>query len=403
MYNVDGTPNEAGSISEVVHLILHHKNHSEQTTFAVTCLSKQKLLLGHSWLWNHNPKIDWNKGEVKMSRCPPCCCSRCRGELCQERIIRKAEARRMDVCSAGPMPVINHDSKDFEDSDPEETPVFIEEGDRILATGLLPHPSMDIRASSTISQRFAEAFQTNSKVLSPTLGYLKEFTSVFSKQSFDALLESREWDHAVELIPGSKPSGCKIYPSSPTEQKELDIFLRENLETGQIQPSKYPISSPVFFIKKKDSSLRLVQDYRALNTITVKNKYPLPLISELINKLQGAKYFTKLDVRWGFNNVQMKDGDEWKAAFRTNRGLYKPLVMFFGLTNSPATFQTMMDGIFEDLISEGVVVVYLCYVPYHRSNSISVSAQDALQTHSWSSNITSCTLRFSIQTIPILA
>ena len=97
-----------------------------------------------------------------------------------------------------------------------------------------------------------------------------------------------------------------------------------------------------------------MQDYRALNAITVKNKYLLPLISELINKLQGAKYFTKLDVHWGFNNVRMKDGDEWKAAFQTNWGLYEPLVMFFGLTNSPATFQTIMDAIFEDLISEGV-------------------------------------------------
>ena len=91
----------------------------------------------------------------------------------------------------------------------------------------------------------------------------------------------------------------------------------------------------------------------------MKNKYPLPLISEFINKLQGAWYFTKLDVHWGFNNVQMKDGDEWKAAFQTNRGLYEPLVMFFGLTNSPATFQTMMDAIFQDLILEEVVVVYL--------------------------------------------
>ena len=141
--------------------------------------------------------------------------------------------------------------------------------------------------------------------------------------------------------------------------KRLDIFLKENLETGQIWPSKSPISSPIFFIKKKDSSLRLVQDYQALNAITVKNKYPLPLILELINKLQGAKYFTKLDIHWGFNNIWMKDGDKWKAAFWTNRGLYKPLVMFFGLTNSPATFQTMMDAIFEDLISEGGVVVYL--------------------------------------------
>ena len=83
------------------------------------------------------------------------------------------------------------------------------------------------------------------------------------------------------------------------------------------------------------------------------------MIFELINKLQGAWYFTKLNVHWGFNNIQMKDRDKWKAAFRTNRGLYEPLVMFFGLMNSLATFQTMMDGVFEDLISEGVVVVYL--------------------------------------------
>jgi len=144
-----------------------------------------------------------------------------------------------------------------------------------------------------------------------------------------------------------------------TEQKELDQFLKENLETGRICPSKSPMASPVFFIKKKDGTLQLVQDYWALNAMTVKNKYPLPLISELINKLRGAKYFTKLDVRWGFNNVRMKEGDEWKAAFQTNRGLFKPLVMFFGLCNSPAMFQTMMDDIFDGLITEGVVVVYL--------------------------------------------
>ena len=180
-----------------------------------------------------------------------------------------------------------------------------------------------------------------------------------SKQSFDVLLEPKEWDHAVELIPGSTPSGCKVYPLSPVEKKELDIFLKENLETGCIWPSTSPISSLVFFIKKKNGSLRLVQDYWALNVVTVKNKYPLPLISKLINKLQGVKYFTKLDIHWGFNNVQMKVRDEWKAAFQTNRGLYEPLVMFFGLMNSPATFQTMMDSIFKELISKGVVVVYL--------------------------------------------
>ena len=93
--------------------------------------------------------------------------------------------------------------------------------------------------------------------------------------------------------------------------------------------------------------------------MTVKNRYPLPLISELVSQLCGAKYFTKLDVQWEFNNVCIKPGDKWKAAFRTNRGLFEPLVIFFGMTNSPATFQTIMNDIFRTLIAEGIVVVYL--------------------------------------------
>jgi hypothetical protein len=96
-----------------------------------------------------------------------------------------------------------------------------------------------------------------------------------------------------------------------------------------------------------------------INAITRKNRYPLPLIDDLIHRLKGAHYFTKLDVRWGYNNVRIHEGDEWKATFHTNRGLFEPLVMYFSLTNSPATFQTMMNEIFQDLITEGVVSVYL--------------------------------------------
>jgi len=123
------------------------------------------------------------------------------------------------------------------------------------------------------------------------------------------------------------------------------------------------MAAPVFFIKKKDGSLWLVQDYQALNSMTVKNKYSLPLISKLVSQLCRARYFTKLDVQWGFNNVHIKPRDKWKAAFRTNRGLFEPLVMFFGMTNSPATFQTMMNNIFWDLIAEGIMVVYLDDIP----------------------------------------
>ena len=314
MYNVDSTPNEAGSITEVVNLILHYKNHSERTTFAVSGLGKQELISGHSWLWKHNPEIDWITGEVKMSRCLPWCCPGCRDEVRQQCVAQKVESWQKNTCTAGPISKIDHDSDSSDSSDSSDQdsldipPESLEDGDCILATGLLPpRLSADIRASSTISQQLAEVSKANSKAESPLiLEYLKEFTSVFSKKTFDILPEPKEWNHTIEIIPGSKSSNCKVYPLSPSEQKELDMFLKENLETGHIWPSKSPMASPVFFIKKKDGSLRLVQDYQALNTIMVKNKYPLPLISKLINKLQEAKYFNKLDVCWGFNNVHMK-------------------------------------------------------------------------------------------------
>jgi len=193
----------------------------------------------------------------------------------------------------------------------------------------------------------------------PLPTYVAEFQSVFAKKDFDILPEHCKWDRAIELIPGAEPKLSKVYSLSPLEQAKLDAFLEENLHTGRIRPSKSPIAAPVFFIKKKDSSLRLVQDYRALNAVTVKNRYPLPLISKLVSQLRGARYFTKLDVRWGFNNVCIKPGDEWKVAFCTNRSLFEPLVMFFRMTNSPATFQTMMNDIFRTLIAKGIVVVYL--------------------------------------------
>jgi hypothetical protein len=143
------------------------------------------------------------------------------------------------------------------------------------------------------------------------------------------------------------------------EQEELDKFLDKNLAKGYIQPSKSSMASPFFFISKKDGKLCPCQDYRKLNLGTVKNTYPLPLISELIDQLKGAKYFTKLDILWGYNNIQIKDVNQWKAAFKTNQGLFEPTVMFFGLCNSLATFQNMMDDIFKDMKHKAWIIIYM--------------------------------------------
>ena len=118
--------------------------------------------------------------------------------------------------------------------------------------------------------------------------YVNMFTRVFSEDGYAKLPNRKPWDYAIELVPGAQPKGCKIYPLSLDEQSELDDFLTENLASGRIRPSKSPMASPVFFVKKKSGGLRLVQDYRMLNDMTVKNKYPLPLISELVNQLRGA-------------------------------------------------------------------------------------------------------------------
>jgi hypothetical protein len=147
--------------------------------------------------------------------------------------------------------------------------------------------------------------------------------------------------------------------------KDCTSFLFEGVSQSTtpgircIGQSKSPLGALVFSIKKKDGKLCFIQDYRALNDITRKNRYLLPLTDDLIHRLKGVRYFTKLDVHWGYNNVCICEGNEWKATFYTNRGLFEPLVMYFGLTNSPATFQTMMNETFQDLITKGVVSIYI--------------------------------------------
>ena len=188
---------------------------------------------------------------------------------------------------------------------------------------------------------------------------LAQYPDVFSEEEFDKLPPRRPWDHCIELNADFKPVNCKIYALTLDEQKALDVFLEENLRSGRIRPSNSPMASPFFIIKKADGSLRPVQDCRKLNDFTIKKRYPLPLIQELVDKLRGARYFTKLDIRWGYNNVRIKEGDEWNATFRTNRGLFEPAVMFFGLCNSPSTFQRTMNEILRELINEGKVIVCL--------------------------------------------
>ena len=142
-------------------------------------------------------------------------------------------------------------------------------------------------------------------------------------------------------------------------------FVAEHLDRGTIWDSKSPYAASFFFIKKKDGKLRPVQDYHPINKWTKKNRNVALLIPQTINQLSRCTLFTKFDVRWGYNNVRIKPGDEWKAAFLTPEGLFKPMVMFFRLMNSPATFQRMMNTIFRKEVAKGWMSVYMDDIAIH--------------------------------------
>ena len=182
---------------------------------------------------------------------------------------------------------------------------------------------------------------------------------MFEKKDSERMPTRKAWDHAIDLREGFVPKKGKIYPLSRVEREEVQEFVKDQLRKGYIRPSKSPQTSPVFFVPKKDGKKRMVQDYRYLNSWTIKNNYPLPLISDLIDSIGKKKVFTKMDLRWGYNNVRIKEGDEWKAAFSMPEGSFEPTVMFFGLTNSPAMFQTMMNDLLRDLVVEEKVAVFI--------------------------------------------
>ena len=173
------------------------------------------------------------------------------------------------------------------------------------------------------------------------------------------MLVRKVWDHAIDLNNDFKASKARVYPLSRNEKEEIQKFVDKHLKKGYIRPSKLPQTLPVFFVEKKDGGKRMVMDYRRLNKQTVKNNYPLPLITDLVDSMGNKRVFTKMDLRWGYNNVRIKEGDKWKVAFTTHVELYEPVVMFFGMINSPTTFQGMMNKILRDTINKGKVVVFV--------------------------------------------
>lgn len=165
-------------------------------------------------------------------------------------------------------------------------------------------------------------------------------------------------EHRIDLMEGKEPPQGTIYPLSPRQLDELAHYIRENLANGRIVESSSPAGAPILFVPKKDGTIRLCVDYRGLNKVTIKNRYPLPLISELMDRVAGARFFTKLDLRDAYHRIRFRRTDRWKTAFKTRYGQFEYTVMPFGLTNAPATFQAYINRALAGLL-DVFCIVYL--------------------------------------------
>ncbi|GBG64203.1 hypothetical protein CBR_g40903 [Chara braunii] len=186
-------------------------------------------------------------------------------------------------------------------------------------------------------------------------GVVAKFPDLFKEPTG---VVDREVVHAIEIIPGSKTPKGRIYRMAPAELDELRKQLKELTEKGWIRLSTSPYGSPVLFVPKEGGTLRMCIDYRGLNAITVKNADPLPRIDDLLDRVQGCKYYTKIDLKSGYHQIAIKLEDQHKTTFQTRYGLYEFVVMPFGLCNAPGTFQHAMNRIFHDHLDK-FVVVYL--------------------------------------------
>ena len=221
----------------------------------------------------------------------------------------------------------------------------------------------------TISTQIAQETQSTEAVLPE---WCKDFEDVFSEKTHEKLPPHCPYDHAIDLKPNFVPKIAKVYPLNPLEMETCKSFVEEHLKTGHIIPSKSPQASPFFFVPKKDGTLHPCQDYQYLNSFTVRNTYPLPLIPELIDDMKDSTLFTKFDIRWRYNNIRLREEDQWKAAFITPLGLYEPTVMFFGFSNAPPTFQAFMNHICADMIMEKWLKVYMDDMGIHTKDDLAL-------------------------------
>ncbi|SOV04526.1 uncharacterized protein UDID_17112 [Ustilago sp. UG-2017a] len=305
-------------------------------TFQVTDLGLCPIILGLPWLKGANPHIDWKSGNITM-RSPPLTPSL--------------------MAPSQPSPTLPSASLDIDVIDAIAFDQSLQ-SDCLTSGTLYPSPvqSQHLLATTTTSADTTMALAYDAGLPDIIPQEYHQYLDVFSRVKADKLPPHRTYDHQIPLEEGKSPPFGPIYSLSEHELKTLREYLEENLAKGFISPSDSPAASPILFVKKKDGSLHLCVDYRGLNRITIRNRYPLPLIDELLDRLCEARFFTRIDLRGAYNLLRIAKGDEWKTAFRTRYGLFQYNVMPFGLTNTPASFQHLMNDMFKDMLDRSLII-----------------------------------------------
>jgi hypothetical protein len=334
----DGREAETGLITHYAKVQMEVQDHQETIRLYATQLAHYPVILGMPWLKLHDPRVGFASHTFTFD-----------SEYCQRNC--NAPERPTKIYALHDLPARAR---------PPNLP------DRPEALRQHDIAQVSLRACAAYARRNYQMFEVTVEQLDRVLSApedtnpeeltrlipkeLWEFLDVFSPKEAEKLPPHRQHDHDIRLLEGKTPPFGPLYPMSREELKALKEWLEENLRKGFIRPSSSPAASPVLFVKKPDGGLRFCVDYRGLNNITVKDRYPLPLIKESLNNLKGMRYFSKIDIVAAFNNVRVKEGQEYLTAFRTRFGLYESLVMPFGLTGAPATFQRFINDTLREYL-----------------------------------------------------